>query len=145
MSGGLHIVCPDCSSTNRVPADRPAGEGRCGRCGNALFTGRPTVLTEASFDRHLAASQIPVAVDFWAPWCAPCRAMAPAFEEAAAKLEPRVRLAKVNTDDHQKLGGRFSIRGIPTVVIFSGGKEVDRRSGAMDAATLVSWIESNLP
>ena len=145
MSGGHHVVCPACDSTNRIPEGQPAEDGRCGRCGEALFNGRPTVLTEGSFDRHLTGNQILLVVDFWAPWCAPCLAMAPAFEEAAARLEPEVRLAKVNTDDHQRLGGRFNIRGIPTIVIFSGGREIARRSGAMDAGALVGWIESNLP
>jgi thioredoxin 2 len=144
VSGPVHIVCPHCAAVNRVPAGKPAREGRCGRCREGLFTGKPVELTTATFEGHLTGSHIPLVVDFWAPWCAPCLAMAPAFAEAAASLEPKARLAKVNTEKEQALGGRFAIRGIPTVIIFRRGEEAARQSGAMDLAALRAWISPYL-
>jgi thioredoxin 2 len=105
-----------------------------------LFAGRPVALTDESFDRHLSRSEIPLVVDFWAPWCAPCRMMAPFFEQAAAELEPHVRLAKVNTDENPRLGGRYQISSIPTTVVFEGGREVARQPGAMNLPQLLRWI-----
>jgi thioredoxin 2 len=142
MSGHLHVVCPACGAANRLPAAKLRDKPACGKCKAALFTGKPIELTEATFDSHLETSDIPLVVDFWAPWCGPCKSMAPHFAEAAARLEPAVRLAKVNTDDNQRLAGRYQIRGIPTVVVFRGGKEVARQSGAMDLNRLLTWIRS---
>lgn len=136
----IHVVCPACGSVNRVPHDRNAVEGKCGRCGERLFTGHPLVLTEANFDRYVARNDLPLVVDFWAPWCGPCRMMAPVFEKAAAELEPEVQLGKVNTEAEQGLAARFGIRSIPTLVAFKGGREVNRVAGAMDFASLVNWI-----
>lgn len=140
MSENRHVVCPHCSAVNRVPAQRLADGANCGRCKQPLFTGRPAELAEAGFLAQLSRSDIPLLVDFWAPWCAPCRMMAPAFAEAAARLEPRVRLLKVDTEAHPALGGRFAIRSIPTMVLFSGGREVGRVSGALDAGRIVAWV-----
>jgi thioredoxin 2 len=142
MDQPMLVVCPSCAGVNRVPAAR-LGEGpKCGTCRSALFTGHSVALTAATFDAHVGRGGLPVIVDFWAPWCGPCRSMAPAFERAAAELEPRVRLAKVDTEAEPGLGARFGIRSIPTLVAFRGGREVARQSGALDAASLVAWVRS---
>jgi thioredoxin 2 len=144
MSDPLHVVCPHCHTTNRVGTSDLGNEPDCGNCHQPLFTGHPAVLDEAAFQRHLQRSQIPLLVDFWAPWCGPCRAMAPAFEQAARQLEPRVRLAKVNTDEAQTLGAQLRIRSIPTLALFANGKEVARQAGAMAATDIVRWTEAQL-
>ena len=139
------VVCPHCAAPNRLPDARLEANdtgGTCGKCKSALFTGHPVELNTANFTAHVERSELPVVVDFWAPWCAPCRGMAPAFEQAAAQLEPRVRLAKLNTEAEPSLAGRFGIRSIPTLILFENGREVDRQSGAMDTAGLVRWIKS---
>ncbi|MBI5278734.1 MAG: thioredoxin TrxC [Burkholderiales bacterium] len=143
MAESLHIVCPHCHTTNRVRADDLAKAPACGQCHQPLFTGHPVELDEAAFDKHVARSHIPLLVDFWAPWCGPCRMMAPAFEQAAAQLEPHVRVVKVNTDEGQSLGARMNIRSIPTLALFANGKEVARQAGAMGAADIVRWARSH--
>ncbi len=143
MSNPLIVVCPHCHSPNRVPEDRLAAGGTCGKCKGSLFAGEPVELDAASFDKHVSRSEIPVVVDFWAPWCGPCRQMAPAFAKAAAELEPHYQLAKVNTEAEQALAARFSIRSIPTLAVFRSGREVARQAGAMDNVSLKRWIESN--
>ena len=144
MTESLHIVCPHCHTTNRVRADQLCSAPDCGQCKKPLFTGQPAELGEAAFDKHLTRNQIPLLVDFWAPWCGPCLAMAPAYVQAAGKLEPRVRLAKVDTEAHQALGSRFQIRSIPTLALFVGGREVARQAGAMASSDIVRWVESHL-
>ena len=143
MSDPLHIVCPHCHTTNRVPTARAGSGPRCGNCHQALFNGHPVELDETGFERHIAANDLPVVVDFWAPWCGPCRSMAPEFEKAAGMLEPAARLVKVNTEVAQNLAQRFNIRSIPTMALFRGGREIARRSGAMGATAIASWVRAN--
>jgi len=144
MSDSRHIVCPHCHTTNRVQTDDLDNEPDCGKCHQPLFTAHPVELDEASFERHISRNEIPVLVDFWAPWCGPCRMMAPAYEQAAAQLEPQVRVAKVNTEEAQSLGARYNIRSIPTLALFQGGREVARQAGAMrSAADIARWVQAN--
>lgn len=142
MSHDLIVVCPHCHAPNRVPQDKLAAGGVCGKCKGRLFAGEPVELDAASFDRHIGRSDVPILVDFWAPWCGPCRMMAPAFAEAARLLEPDYRLAKVNTEQEQGLAARFGIRSIPTLALFRNGQEVARQSGAMNLAGLQRWVHA---
>jgi thioredoxin 2 len=142
MSESLHVVCPHCHTTNRVRSAQLGSAPDCGNCHRPLFTGHSTALDEAAFERHVGRNEIPVLVDFWAPWCGPCIQMAPAFEQAAAQLEPQFRLAKVDTEAVPALGARFNIRSIPTLALFSGGREVARQAGAMGIADIVRWAQA---
>jgi len=142
MDQAVHVVCPGCSGVNRVPSARLSGNPACGTCHAPLFQRRPVEITASTFDTQVGRSGIPVIVDFWAPWCGPCKMMAPAFERAAAELEPLTRLARVNTEAEPGLAARFGIRSIPTIIAFRSGKEIARQSGAMELAGLVSWSRS---
>lgn len=144
MSESLIVVCPHCHTPNRVPLAKRDSGGNCGKCKLALFTGEPVELDQTSFDSHVGRSDLPVVVDFWAPWCGPCRMMAPAFAQAAKILEPRFRMAKVNTEDQPGLAKRFAIRSIPTLAIFRNGREIARHAGAMDKTSLTRWIQASI-
>jgi thioredoxin 2 len=137
-----HIVCPHCDSINRVPAGKDAAKAKCGQCHRPLFDGQPVAVGAAGFDRHTKRNDIPVAVDFWAAWCAPCKTMAPHYEKVAGELEPRMRFLKLDTEAEPALAARYQIRGIPTTIVFRNGAEVARRAGAMDARTLAAWLRS---
>ena len=144
MSDSLHIVCPHCNAVNRIPAARLTDGPKCGKCHRPLFQARPIELTSANFESQINRNDIPVLVDFWAPWCGPCKMMAPAFAQAAYQLEPQVRLAKLNTEVEQTIGARFGIRSIPTLALFRGGRELARQPGAMGAADIVRWARMQL-
>lgn len=144
MNQTLQIACPHCHAVNRLPSARLGDAPRCGGCHRPLFDGHPVALDEAAFTAHAMKSDLPLVVDFWAPWCGPCRAMAPSFAAASLQLQPQVRLAKIDTEAQPMLGARFHIRSIPTMVLFHGGRELARQSGAMSTTDIVSWVRSHL-
>ena len=143
MSETKHIVCPSCNATNRIPAAKLGAGPSCGKCHKPLLNGKPVTLHSENFQQHINRNDIPVVVDFWAPWCGPCKMMAPAFEQAAKALEPSARLAKLNTEEERDIAARFRIQSIPTLVLFKNGQEVARQPGAMGAADIVRWVQAN--
>ncbi|MGJ4889500.1 thioredoxin TrxC [Bradyrhizobium sp. HKCCYLS3077] len=144
MSETFQLVCGHCGQINRLPAGRAATQGKCGKCHAPLFSGHPIEVDQAAFARHLANSDLPLLVDVWAPWCGPCRAMAPMFARAAQELEPRVRLLKLNSDEAPEVSAKFGISGIPTLLLLHKGRELQRISGAMDSQRIVAWTMSGL-
>ncbi len=144
MSNPVHIVCPHCNAINRIPPERLEDHPKCGKCKQPLFTAQPINLSSAGFPLYINRNDLPVVVDFWAPWCGPCKMMAPAFSQAAAQLEPHVRLAKVNTEQEQVLAGQYGIRSIPTLVIFRKGEEIVRQPGALSATEIVQWVRAHI-
>lgn len=138
----LHVACPHCGATNRLPAARLTEQPNCGRCGEPLLDGAPIELGDADFDAVVAASPVPVLVDFWAAWCGPCRMMAPAFEQAGKSLAGRALFVKVNSDDNPALSARYGIRSIPTLLRLEGGRETARQSGAVPAGAIVAFAKA---
>ncbi|MEX2126156.1 MAG: thioredoxin TrxC [Woeseia sp.] len=142
MSTILQIVCPHCDTVNRVPSSRLADEPNCGKCSEGLFDAKPQDLSGERFRKHVSRNDIPVVVDFWAPWCGPCKAMAPEFEQASLQLKSAARLVKLNTEGEPAVAAQFSIRSIPTMVLFRNGHEVARRSGTMRSGDIVRWVHT---
>ncbi len=140
----VQVICPACQTVNRVPAARLGQRPSCGKCGAQILEAKALRLDEAGLERQLVKGDLPMLVDFWAEWCGPCRMMAPQFEQAAALLHPRVRLAKVNSDQNQALAQRLGVQSIPTLVLFKGGREVARTSGAMAAQAIVDWVRQRI-
>jgi thioredoxin 2 len=141
MAGSFNVVCPRCDAVNRIPAARPAAQAVCGSCKSRLFDGRPVELDASRFERHVQRSDIPVIADFWAPWCGPCRAMAPIFERAAQQLEPKARFVKVNVDENQELAGKLGVRGIPALFALKHGRVIAQQAGVADFNSLRRWAE----
>ena len=144
MSDSQHIVCPACAAINRIPTVRLSEQPGCGKCHKPLFKARPIELDAITFKKHITKNDIPVVVDFWAPWCGPCKMMAPAFEQASSILEPSVRLAKLNTENEQNIGAQFNIRSIPTLAIFKNGREIARQPGAMSKDDIIQWVKAHI-
>ena len=141
MTTSLHINCPHCQTTNRLPQNRLEQSPRCGQCKQPLFTAKPMELKAKNTDATLNNNDIPVLVDCWAPWCGPCRQFAPVFEQAATEMEPKLRFAKLNTDEEQGIAMQWGIRSIPTLILFQNGKELQRTSGAMSQSSLKQWLQ----
>ena len=140
----MHLVCPHCNATNRVPSDKLQAELNCGKCHQPLLAAHPDNLGEAAFNAQLSKSELPMVVDFWAPWCGPCRMMAPAYEKVSQDMQGKARFVKVNTEDEQGLAAKYNIRSIPTLAVFAGGREIARQPGAMSAPDLARWVSAAL-
>lgn len=138
------IMCPKCGGLNRVPDEKFSTKPTCAKCKSALFTGSPIEMTGEQFLRALQKTDQPLVVDFWAPWCGPCKSFAPTYSKAAAQMEPSARFIKINTEVEQQIGAQFNIRSIPTLAIFKNGQEVTRVSGAMDLGGFTQWVNQNI-
>ena len=140
----VNVVCPHCFKVNRIPKKESYAKANCGECKNSLLKSVPVSVDADKLGTFIANSDIPVVVDFWAPWCGPCLQMAPAFEEAALAMPLQAQFVKVNTDEEQALGAQYGIQSIPTLIVFKNGKEADRVSGAMDKSRLQNWVRQSL-
>jgi thioredoxin 2 len=143
-AGAVLVACPQCHSLVRVPEARAGEHPKCPRCKAQVLTGEPVALDAASFAAHVERATLPALVDFWAPWCGPCRMMAPALERTAAMRATELRVSKVNIDEQQQLAARFGIRSIPTLILFREGREIARQTGAVDAHSLSQWLDRAL-
>ena len=138
------IVCSHCHATNRIPEGRKASEGQCGKCKKTIWDGKPVDLTESQFGKYISKNDLPIVIDFWASWCGPCKAMAPAYAQVAEQMKDQALFAKVNTVNAEQLSVQFNIRSIPTLIVFKNGKEVDRLAGALPANQLQQWVQQTL-
>lgn len=145
MTDSVKLTCTTCGQTNRIPRARLAESPRCGSCGDPLVAGKVAELDPATHDKAIRADDLPLLVDYWAPWCGPCRMMAPEFAKAAGQLAPQARLAKLNTQDHPDIAARARIQGIPALVLYHRGREVARLTGARPAADIVAFVRAKTP
>lgn len=144
MSNIIRLVCPHCNTINQFASARLSDQPKCAQCKSALMQGEPVAVNSESLDRHIQQSGVPVLVDFWAPWCGPCKSFAPVYSNFARKAEPNLRLLKIDTEAHQVAAGKYGIRSIPTLVLFKAGKEIARVSGAMNEMQLQQWVGQEL-
>lgn len=145
MADKIRLTCTDCGQTNQLPADKTASAPKCAVCGHALIEAKPAAMDFKTLEKASKSDDLPLLVDFWAPWCGPCRAMAPEFERAARSMSPKVRFAKIDTQEHPQASTRFGIRGIPALILFHRGREIARLAGARPAAEIERFVSASLP